>query len=148
MKKLTSFIISLALIFIIAGPVYTADRGNTTLQSFSKAKKILLRQVYQDHKTTFYCNCPFTQDMKILPSDNYTQRRNRAELVVWNGNMLSLPMTLVRASLNGEMATQNVRIPKANLSSVETVPGKWCPNSDIWSLIYIIWSRRLERLTA
>ena len=86
MKELTSFIIALTLILLFTGPVYTANAdGNTTLQSFSKAKKILLRQVYQDHKITFYCNCPFTADKKILPSENYTPKKQgkRAHRLEW-----------------------------------------------------------------
>ena len=84
MKKLTPFIISLALIFLL--PAYAANAdGNTTIQSFSKAKKILLRQVYRDHKTTFYCDCPFNSKKKILPSDNYTPKKNgkRAHRLEW-----------------------------------------------------------------
>ena len=86
MKKLTSFIISLALILLFTDPAYTANAdGNTTIQSFSKAKKILLRQVYRDHKTTFYCDCPFNSKKKILPSDNYTPKKEgkRAHRLEW-----------------------------------------------------------------
>lgn len=85
MKKLTSLIISLTLIFLYTGPLYAGDRGNTTIQSFSKAKKILLRQVYQDHKITFYCNCPFTAKKEIQPCDNYTPKKEgkRAHRLEW-----------------------------------------------------------------
>ena len=129
MKKLTSCIIALTLIFLFAIPGYSGDNGNTTIQSFSKAKKILLRQVYQSHKTTFYCNCPFNSKKKILPSDNYTLKKNGKRAHSWNGNILSRPMPLDRASRNGEI-----------------VPGKWPPNLDTWRLIYIILSVRLEKL--
>jgi deoxyribonuclease I len=60
MKKLTSFVISLTLVFLFTGAGFTAKRGNITNQSFSKAKKRLERQVYPDHRTTFYCGCPFS----------------------------------------------------------------------------------------
>ena len=142
MKKLTSSIIALALIFLFTGPVYSADNGNTTIQSFSKAKKILLRQVYQDHKTTFYCDCPFNSKKKILPSDNYTPKKNgkRAHRLEWN--TLSRPMPLVRAFRNGEKGTLNVRLVKANPSRAGTVPGKWRLNLDTWNLIYTTWSRQ------
>ena len=85
MKKITSFIISLTLILLFISPGYTGDHSNTTIQSFSKAKKILLRQIYQDHKTTFYCDCPFTADKKILPSNNYTPKKKwkRAHRLEW-----------------------------------------------------------------
>jgi hypothetical protein len=32
--------------------------GNTTIQSFSKAKK-LMRQVFAGHERTFYCDCAY-----------------------------------------------------------------------------------------
>ncbi|MBW1783194.1 MAG: endonuclease [Deltaproteobacteria bacterium] len=72
------------MIFLFSALGYSTDRGNTTNQSFSKAKKILLRQVYQDHRVTFYCDCPFTAD-KNLPSDNYTPRKQwkRAHRLEW-----------------------------------------------------------------
>ena len=85
MKKLASIILSLALVFLCTGPAFPADRGNTTIQSFSKAKKILLRQVYKDHRTTFYCGCPFNAKKQILPCDDYTPKRDnkRAHRLEW-----------------------------------------------------------------
>ena len=85
MKKLTSFIISVTLILLFSIPSYSADRGNTTNQSFSKAKKRLERQVYHDHRITFYCGCPFTAIRDILPCDNYTPKRDnkRARRLEW-----------------------------------------------------------------
>ena len=85
MKKLASIILSLALVFLCTGSAFPADRGNTTIQSFSKAKKILLRQVYKDHRTTFYCGCPFNSKKKILPCDDYTPKRDnkRAHRLEW-----------------------------------------------------------------
>jgi deoxyribonuclease I len=77
MKKLTSFVISLTIILLFSGPGYTADHGNTTNQSFSKAKKMLARKVYYDHKTTFYCDCPFSADRNILSCDSYTPKKER-----------------------------------------------------------------------
>jgi deoxyribonuclease I len=85
MKKLASIILSLSLVFLCTGPAFPADRGNTTIQSFSKAKKILLRQVYKDHRTTFYCGCPFNAKKQILPCDDYTPKRDnkRAHRLEW-----------------------------------------------------------------
>jgi deoxyribonuclease I len=84
-KKLTSFVISLTIILLFSGPGYTADHGNTTNQSFSKAKKLLERQVYHDHRTTFYCGCPFNADKKIPPCDNYAPKRDnkRSHRLEW-----------------------------------------------------------------
>ncbi len=56
MKKLMVILIGVFL----AGSVYAGDvKGNSTIQSFNKAKKMLLRQVYQNSGRTFYCDCPF-----------------------------------------------------------------------------------------
>ncbi len=83
MKKLASFIISLALIVIISGFAYADSK--TKLQSFNKAKKILLKQVYRDHHTTFYCQVPFTEDKEILSSSKYTPKKKwkRAHRLEW-----------------------------------------------------------------
>ena len=66
MKRLVSFLIALSMLCMTGGISYAADRGNTSLQSFNKAKKLLLKEVYYDHLITFYCNCPFTMDKKIM----------------------------------------------------------------------------------
>lgn len=71
LKKPVSFITFLTLIFLFTGPLYAADRGNTTIQSFSKAKKILLRQVYYDHKTTFYCAKKVATKFRYMEADLY-----------------------------------------------------------------------------
>ncbi len=85
MKRLILHITTLILIFIISGSTNADDRGNTKFQSFNKAKKILLRQVYQDHHTTFYCQCPFTKDKEILSSSKYTPKKKskRAHRLEW-----------------------------------------------------------------
>ena len=85
MKNLTSIIISLALVFLFISPGFTADHGNTINPSFSKAKKFLERQVYHDHRITFYCGYPFSPDKKILPCDNYTPKKEgkHARLLEW-----------------------------------------------------------------
>lgn len=64
---------------------YYPCKGNTTIQSFNKAKKILLRQVYADHRTTFYCQCPFTAKKEILSSNNYKPKKKwkRAHRLEW-----------------------------------------------------------------
>ena len=105
MKKLASIILSLALVFLCTGPAFPADRGNTTIQSFSKAKKILLMQVYKDHRTTFYCGCPFNAKKQILPCDSYTPKRDnkRAHRLEWEHIVPA--HALVKVSRNGVMAT-------------------------------------------
>lgn len=62
------------------------DRGNTTIQSFNKAKKILLKQIYADHQISFYCGCPFASDGQIIPSDRYTPKKinSRSNRIEWD----------------------------------------------------------------
>jgi deoxyribonuclease-1 len=59
--------------------------GNTWNDSFNKAKKVLERQVYSDHRITFYCGCPFDADKKVRPCDNYTPKKDgvRARRIEW-----------------------------------------------------------------
>lgn len=85
MKRFASFLIALSMLCMIGGISYAADRGNTTFQSFNKAKKLLLKEVYYDHRITFYCGCPFTMDKKIIPSEKYTPKKEskRAKRVEW-----------------------------------------------------------------
>lgn len=59
--------------------------GNTTMQSFNKAKKTLLKKVYYDHQTTFYCGCPFTKKKKLQPCNHYTPKKinARSKRIEW-----------------------------------------------------------------
>jgi len=61
------------------------QKGNSTIQSFNKAKKILQRQIYPDHRITFYCGCPFNSEKQILSCDQYTPRKpgKRSKRVEW-----------------------------------------------------------------
>ena len=44
--------------------------GNTAIQSFSKAKK-LMRQVFAGHEQTFYCDCAYHENTVDLESCSY-----------------------------------------------------------------------------
>lgn len=79
MKKIIICLILLIPVFAYAG-------GNTTNDSFSKAKKRLLNQVYYDHRETFYCGCPFRMDKKVIfqadkfsPAVKHRKRADRIE---------------------------------------------------------------------
>ncbi|MBM9520804.1 endonuclease [Desulforhopalus vacuolatus] len=58
--------------------------GNTSNQSFSKAKRILLQTVYRDYHKTFYCDCGF-EGKKIIYNNGYVPYRNnkRAQRLEW-----------------------------------------------------------------
>lgn len=75
LKLTVSILIMAALICGTAAAESISSRGNTKIQSFNKAKKILLNQVYKDHRITFYCECPFDEKKQILPSAKYTPKK-------------------------------------------------------------------------
>ncbi|MUJ27942.1 endonuclease I [Aliivibrio fischeri] len=58
--------------------------GNTTISSFSKAKKTLERSVYFDHRTTLYCGAKFDAKKNIIlpsgfESEKHVKRSKRVE---------------------------------------------------------------------
>ena len=76
-----------ALSLFFSSPFASAGQqiaGNTSNQSFSKAKKILLRTVYRDYHKTFYCGCSF-EGKKIIHTNGYVPCRNnkRAQRLEW-----------------------------------------------------------------
>lgn len=59
--------------------------GNTTNDSFNKAKKMLEREVYFDHRITIYCGAEFDEKKKVvLPQGFETEKhQKRATRVEW-----------------------------------------------------------------
>ena len=82
--KFGIFFICLLLVLLPVMAV-AGSAGNTWNDSFNKAKKTLEKQVYFDHRITFYCGCPFGADKKVLPCDKYTPKMDgkRARRVEW-----------------------------------------------------------------
>jgi len=82
MKKL---LLSIIVIAALATPALADTKGNTTIQSFSQSKKALLSQVYYDHLVTFYCDCPFTMEKQVIPSEKYTPKKEnkRSKRIEW-----------------------------------------------------------------
>ena len=75
MKKLGHFLMALVLICLVGGPVYAGAKGNRQIQSFSKAKRILMREIYRGHQTTFYCGSRYTQGKYVIHDTGYVPRR-------------------------------------------------------------------------
>ena len=69
--------------FVQISPAYAA--GNTTNDSFSKAKQMLAQQVYFDHRVTVYCGAPYDERGNItLPEGFVTMKyQSRANKVEW-----------------------------------------------------------------
>jgi len=102
----TPFSVILTLICFVAGPVYAARKGNAKIQSFSQAKRILIREVYRGHQTTFYCGSQYTQGKYVVHNNGYVPRRKSRRAP-------DFP--------NGAMVILNAWIPGANLSKIEIV---------------------------
>jgi deoxyribonuclease-1 len=86
MKRLSIFIYALITVFTLVTSVHAAgSKGNTTIQSFSKAKKILIKKVYRGHQTTFYCESQYTQGKQVIHTNGYVPKRNskRAHRLEW-----------------------------------------------------------------
>ncbi|WP_229381209.1 endonuclease [Shewanella psychropiezotolerans] len=66
----------------MSGSVFAANESN---QSFSKAKKMLERQVYQDHRETIYCGAGFDAKKNITPPAGFNTKKHvkRAKRVEW-----------------------------------------------------------------
>lgn len=60
-------------------------KGNTTNDSFNQAKKMLERQVYPDHRVTFYCRAPFDAKKQITLPEGFTtpKHEKRAHRIEW-----------------------------------------------------------------
>ncbi|MPY24353.1 endonuclease [Shewanella sp. YLB-07] len=59
--------------------------ANESNPSFNKAKKMLERQVYQDHRETVYCGASFDANKNITPPIGFTTTKHvkRAKRVEW-----------------------------------------------------------------
>ena len=75
MRKSGYVIIALVSICSIATPVYAAPKGNRKIESFTKAKRILMREIYRGHQTTFYCGSRYTQGKYVIHDTGYVPRR-------------------------------------------------------------------------
>lgn len=79
MKPLPKSLFSILLLIPVS-----SFAANETIQSFSKAKKILEREVYQDHRITLYCGAEF-DDKKLVTApqgfatDKYIKRSKKIE---------------------------------------------------------------------
>ncbi|MCB1189298.1 MAG: endonuclease [Leptospiraceae bacterium] len=78
------FIVFLSLGYLLADKNKPSS-GNQQNQSFNKAKK-KLKELYSDHKITFYCGCTYNDDKTINPdSCGYIPKKNskRAKKIEW-----------------------------------------------------------------
>lgn len=68
----------LFLLFLFSG--CDTRKGNTTFQSFQEVKDILEKEVYHDHRISFYCGCHFSKNKKVRCK---TGEGKRAKTIEW-----------------------------------------------------------------
>lgn len=59
--------------------------GNKTIESFNKAKKLLEREVYFDHRKTLYCSADFDAKKNVVAPIGFTSKthKKRAKRIEW-----------------------------------------------------------------
>ena len=73
-----------AVLLAAASPLLMAA-GNTEIESFTKAKRLLEREVYFDHRVTLYCGAAFDAGKNVTLPDGFTTPKHakRARRVEW-----------------------------------------------------------------
>ena len=66
-------------------PFIAFGAGNSTIESFTVAKKLLEEEVYHDHRVTVYCAAEFDDDKRICLPDGFVtpKHEKRAEQMEW-----------------------------------------------------------------
>jgi deoxyribonuclease-1 len=80
MKSAITLFALLSLLSLLA----TAE-GNSSNKSFNKAKKLLEREVYFDHRETIYCNAAFDENKNVITPEGFTTTKHvkRARRIEW-----------------------------------------------------------------
>ncbi|WP_027184825.1 endonuclease [Desulfovibrio inopinatus] len=86
MKKYSAVFLAFIILTLSVLPALAdSSRGNTTIQSFNKAKKTLEREVYYDHRQTIYCGAEFGENKQvILPTSFHAEKHiKRCKKIEW-----------------------------------------------------------------
>ena len=80
-----SIIVRGKLLALAALVPLTAFASNETIDSFSKAKRLLEQKVYQDHRITLYCGAVFDSKKNITPPKGFTTTKlvKRSKRIEW-----------------------------------------------------------------
>lgn len=120
-KKFTVAFLAASLLFASLGAAAASAAGNETNDSFSKAKKMLERQVYFDHRITLYCGHPLMRRKTSTCPMASIRKSTRSVLPKSSGNTLYLQRTLGVPSKNGETVIRSVWIVRERPSRDEPV---------------------------
>lgn len=73
------------LILMLCVSFTTLAGGNESIESFSKAKKLLQQKVYHDHRETIYCGAEFDAKKNVIPPAGFTtaKHKKRAKRIEW-----------------------------------------------------------------
>ena len=76
---------TLAALLLAAASTLLMAAGNTEIESFTKAKRLLEREVYFDHRVTLYCGASFDARKNVTLPDGFTTPKHakRAQRVEW-----------------------------------------------------------------
>lgn len=91
LKMFLSLSFAAALSFAVVAPAaIAADQdslgsGNTRIESFNKAKRLLEREVYFDHRVTLYCGAKFDAKKNVIIPEGFTtpKHASRARRIEW-----------------------------------------------------------------
>mgnify|MGYP005988765113 CR=1 FL=1 len=74
----------IALFIAILG-TFEVFAANQEIESFSKAKKVLEKQVYNNHRSTLYCGAEFNSHKKVTTPKGFTTTKylKRAKKIEW-----------------------------------------------------------------
>ena len=76
---------TLAALLLAAASTLLVAAGNTEIESFTKAKRLLEREVYFDHRVTLYCGAAFDARKNVTLPEGFTTPKHakRARRVEW-----------------------------------------------------------------
>ena len=76
---------TIAAVLLAAASTLLMAAGNTEIESFTKAKRLLEREVYFDHRVTLYCGAAFDVRKNVTLPDGFTTPKHakRARRVEW-----------------------------------------------------------------
>jgi deoxyribonuclease-1 len=71
-------------LILLSFSVVSAD-ANESIESFNKAKKLLQKKVYHDHRETIYCGAEFDAKKKVTVPVGFTtaKHKKRAKRIEW-----------------------------------------------------------------